>query len=229
MDYQIWKKLEEYLKNDKVLLIEICNDYGEKGMIYGKISKNIKNDRRSYAFYFDVKTKKGKEPIMLDLLVERPVIMRDVLFAKNKGEKKAENLDKFNTFDVLRIIDPETEKTIFKNQNKATLLKFPINSKNFNINSKTNKEWKEKDSTKFLLENIGQYIEIKKDDEIYGGILKSVYRVKGEKETFVTLVQSSHYACIKTLGDKTKIKSFSTFTDKKTLTCREEQEKELTK
>lgn len=228
MEYQIWKKLEDYMKNDKVLLVEICNNYGEVGLIYGKVSKKILNDKRHYAFYFDVKTKKGKEPIMLDLLVDRPVIMHDVLFGKN-GEKRAENLDKFNTFDVLRIIDPETEKTIFKNPNKKTLLTLPVNSINFNINSKDNKDWKEKDSTKFLLENIGQYIEIKKDDEIYGGILKSVYRVKGEKETFVTLVQSSHYACIKTLGDKTKIKSFSTFTDKKTLTCREEKEMELTK
>lgn len=229
MDYQIWKKLEEYMKNDKVLLVEICNNYGEKGVIYGKINKNIKNDKRHYAFYFDVKTKKGKEPITLDLLVERPVIMRDVLFAKNKGEKKAETLDKLNTFDALRIIDPETEKVIYRNPERKTLLNFPVNSKNFNYNNKRNKEWKEKESTKFLLTNIGQYIELKQDDEIYGGILKSAYRVNDEKETYITLVQSSNIACVKVLKNNTKIKSFSTFTDKRNFVYKEEKEMELTK
>lgn len=228
MEYQIWKKFEDFMKNDKVLLVEICNNYGEVGLIYGKVSKKILNDKRHYAFNFEVKTKKGKEPIMLDLLVDRPVIMHDVLFGKN-GEKRAENLDKFNTFDVLRIIDPETEKTIFKNQNKATLLKFPINSKNFNINSKTNKEWKEKASTKFLLENIGQYVEIKQDDEVFGGVLKSVYKVGNEEKTYITLVETSNHACVKVLKNNAKIKTFSNFADKRTLTYKEEKEMELVK
>ncbi len=225
MDNQIWKKLEGYMKNNKVVLVEICNNYGEVGLIYGKVSKKILNDKRHYAFYFDVKTKKGKDSIMLDLLVDRPVIMHDVLFGK-KGEKKAENLDQFNTFDVLRIIDPETERTIFKNPNKATLVKFPVNSKNFNINSKFNKEWKEKESTKFLLANIGQYVEIKQGDEVYGGVLKSVYKPNGQEKTYVTLVESSFHACVKVLENNAKIKSFSNLTDKKTITYKEEVEQE---
>lgn len=226
MKYQTWKKLEEYMKNNKVLLVEICNDYGESGFIYGKINENILNDNRHYAFYFDVKIKNSKEPITLDLLIERPVIMRDVLFGKN-GEKKAENLDKFNTFDVLRIIDPETERTIFKNPNKKTLLNLPVNSKNFNYNDKSNRDWREKESTKFLLANIGQYIEIKQGEEVFGGILKSIYKLKDEKETYLTLVQSSHHACVKVLKDNTKIKTYSRLVDKRNFTYKEEKEKEL--
>lgn len=202
MDYKVWQKLKQYV--GKPLVVEICNNYGEKGMICGKINEKIINDRRSYAFYFDVKSKKGKEPIMLDLLVERPIILHDGFLSEGKIK---ENIDTHNSLNVLRIIDPKTSEVLYRNPDRKTLLEFPVNKSNFNINGKCNEKWKNKASTKFLLANIGQYVEVTQNGGVVDGILKSVYKLSDSEETYVLLVKP-FYAAPTKLADNAKVKVF---------------------
>ena len=209
MNHEVWQKLKQYV--GKPLVVEICNNYGEKGMICGKINEKIIGDKRSYACYFDVKSKKGKGPIMLDLLLERPIIMHDELFGekdKDGNPKKVkENIDTYNSLNVLRIIDPKTTEVLYRNPNKKTLLEFPVNKSNFNVNSKINEKWKNKTSTRFLLSNLGQYMEVTQNGEVIDGVLKSVYRPSKCKDTYVLLIKPFFSAQIK-LEDNANIKVF---------------------
>ena len=60
----------------------------------------------------------------------------------------------------------------------------------------------------------------------YGGVLKSVHKASDDKQTYVTLVESSNYACVKVLKNNAKIKTYSNLTDKKTITYKDENEME---
>ena len=228
MDYKKWHKLKECMNNDEPLVVYACNNYGETAYIFGKINKNLLNDKRSYAIYFDAYAK-GKKTITLDLLLERPVILHDALFGK-KGEKKQENIDTVNSFNVLRIYGRDSKdqqcKLIYKNPDEKTLLKFPVNTKNFNVNAKKNFEWSEQKSTKFLLFYLGQYVEVKQDDEVYSGILKAVFKPKDESDTFVELVTSSNVGCVKALKDKTKINVYLVGTKARSHVYRDKTSKE---
>ena len=202
MDHKVWQKLKGYV--GKPLVVEICNNYGEKGMICGKVNEKIVGDKRFYAFYFDVKSKNGKEPITLDLLVERPTLEHDGLLSKGKVK---ENIDTHNSFNVLRIIDPKTTEVLYRNPDKKSLLEFPVNKNNFNVNGKSNEKWKNKTSTKFLLSNIGQYVEVTQNGEVVDGILKSVYKPSKSNESYVLLVKPLYAASTK-LEDNASIKVF---------------------
>ncbi len=153
-------KLNIAKNNEKEVLVEFINNYGEKGLIKGIMVNNPKF-RINTRFDLVVKTPNGSD-IRLDILLDRPE-------------------EKFNSFCALNVKDISTNETLYENVNREVLENF--NFKNFNRYDNKNKEWLNDEGTKFMLANIGQYVEFTPSEESIergyrpvSGVLKCAYK-----------------------------------------------------
>ena len=162
IDSKSLMKLNIAKNNEKEVLVEFVNSYGETGTVKGIMTNNPKF-RIFENFYLTLKAPNGKN-IVLDILLDRPN-------------------DKFNTFCALNVKDVDTNDTLYENVNREVLL--TSNFKNFNRNDERNKEWLNDEGTKFMLNNIGQYVEFTPSQESIErgyrpvtGILKCSYNAR---------------------------------------------------
>ena len=170
-------KLNIAKNNEKEVLVEMVNSYGETGTVKGVMVNNPKF-RIVDSFDLLLKAPNGKD-IRLDILLDRPN-------------------DKFNTFCALNVKDVVTNDTLYENVNREVLL--TSNFKNFNRNDDKNKEWLNDEGTKFMLNNIGQYVEFTPSKESIErgyrpvkGILKSSYNANmGNNSKIIQILMDSN-------------------------------------
>lgn len=152
-------KLNLAKNNKRELLVEVVNSYGETGVVKGIITPNLKS-RITDSFSLVVNTPEDQR-FFIHIVLDRPD-------------------EKFNTFCALSVKDAETLDVMYENPNREILLNFNIN--NFNQKDEKNSKWYNDNSTQFMLNNIGQYVEFTPSEENLGhgyrpvkGILKCAY------------------------------------------------------
>lgn len=123
-------------KNRREVIVEILNSYGETGFIKGFMRNEPKN--------------KISEDFILELRTPKKTKMRLKIFIKSPKEQ-------FDSFCALSVKDVNTNEVLYENENREVFKKF--NYKNFYPKDPRNEDWRKDEGTKFLLANIGQYVE----------------------------------------------------------------------
>ena len=162
-------------KNEgKVVYVEVCNEFGETGLIEGRIATNpvrrILND-------FTLEVDYGKQGThRLNIKLDR------------------ENIEHGTSLVALRVVDKETKKVIYNNPNREIWTHPELYDGNKIRHLEKIAKVKESPLGAKLLKNIGQFVEIKDEENDFHsvkGVIKSIYIVGEEQVLHAKIVLGS--------------------------------------